>query len=170
MSSVRATIRTNSELLVLPIFAVNQTISILQGGRAPSTTQYQKRSFDGTLKSPAQPGMKDDGLKVSALQSEILTNLSQAKSVSEQVAMLKDKVLAGEKHCNHVQQSIKQDLMSALQSDFHICELFTFGSMTTGLAFKDSDLDVYAHLGESIINILKFVNYKTINNSILQRK
>lgn len=77
----------------------------------------------------------------------VLSALADQASILEQVSKLKEVVLADNQHCNYIQEHICKDLRNTLQSAFKVCELYAFGSTTTGLAFKDSDLDVYAHLG-----------------------
>lgn len=77
----------------------------------------------------------------------VLTALVKSSTILEQISKLKELVLAGDEYCNDLQHKICNDLTDALKTAFKVCELYAFGSTTTGLAFKTSDLDVYALLG-----------------------
>lgn len=128
------------------------SIYLISEEPVPSSSQ-NKRSFDSTKNQPkaqkaatqkvgkAAPG------KPPIDNTEILTALADPLPISEQMTTLKRLILVGEENGNQILQFICNDVVNVLKSAFSTCDLFSFGSMTTGLAFKDSDLDVFAHLG-----------------------
>lgn len=113
-----------------------------------------KRGFDNTMKNSTQTQKKvekatNNGEKKPAIVLEVvLKALKQPAPVSEQMTTLQQIILAEPNHSSSVCNKIHTDVMNALSTNmaFSVRELFAFGSMTTGLAFKDSDLDLYAHL------------------------
>lgn len=115
----------------------------------------KKRGFDNTPKNSVQTqkGKKNDQgngqPRPAIVPKVVLDALAQPATILEHVKTLKELILAGPDHCNVVCNKICSDVMDAMKmnSTFSTCKLYAFGSMTTGLAFKDSDLDVYAHLG-----------------------
>lgn len=117
---------------------------------------FPKRNFDEAMEPKASTSnalpptkrLKSDNtkLKLELSSKQISEALSDDKTISDQMISLKKLVLPVENYCNKVQMAVCQDLQDALRVSFKICKLYTFGSMTTGLAFKDSDLDVYAYL------------------------
>ncbi|XP_034239280.1 speckle targeted PIP5K1A-regulated poly(A) polymerase-like [Thrips palmi] len=116
----------------------------------PNPVRVQnKRGFDNTPKTSKTPiNDKSKGQKKPALiTKEILDKLARPAPISEQMTKLKELILAGPELCNDICNKICSDVMLIMNTaTFSTCELLAFGSMTTGLAFKDSDLDVYAHL------------------------
>ncbi|KAJ1528850.1 hypothetical protein ONE63_007222 [Megalurothrips usitatus] len=110
-----------------------------------SEENHHKRGFAQSQ----QPPVSSQATEVKPLKIDeavILRSLIDPAPITDQLNCLKKVLLAEPNHCHYVVQNICSDLVKSLKPNFRICELLAFGSMTTGLAFKDSDLDVYAQL------------------------
>ncbi|XP_052126864.1 poly(A) RNA polymerase, mitochondrial-like [Frankliniella occidentalis] len=116
-------------------------ISNSPGSSGVGHGQGQKRSFDNILKN-AKPSQTKNNLDY----NEVLNAISAPAPIIYQFSTLKSLLLAGNENCHSIMQKICYDLELAMKTVFSSCKLYPFGSMTTGLAFKDSDLDVFADL------------------------
>lgn len=139
-------------LFLASIFSNLLKINVIYPPNAEALSVSKKRGFDNTpknsSKAPKSPKTdKNEKKKESAIDANaVYRALSQPSSLSEQMTTLKNFILMGPEKCKNICNQICSDMRSTMNA-FSTCELYTFGSMTTGLAFKDSDLDVYGHLG-----------------------
>ncbi|KAK3912404.1 Terminal uridylyltransferase Tailor [Frankliniella fusca] len=127
--------------------------------------QGLKRGFDNIqnnikLETPAKRSLDCN---------KILEAIASPAPITHHFSTLKNLLLAGDEGCQLVIRKICSDLEFSLRTTFNVRKLYPFGSMTTGLAFKDSDLDLFADLEINESKCLLLEDNKNLEKKIFDK-